>query len=82
MGIVRPVMDEFPYAWVFFVPFILMTSFIVLNLFIAIIVNAMHQSDVAEHNAHEDAVARELADLRQDIAEMRREHAATKPPSG
>ena len=41
MGIVRPVMEQFPYAWAFFVPFILATSFIVLNLFIAIIVTAM-----------------------------------------
>ena len=37
MGIVRPVMEEYPYAWAFFVPFILITTFAVLNLFIGII---------------------------------------------
>ncbi len=42
MGIVRPVMEVYPYAWTFFVPFIVITSFTVLNLFIALIVNSMH----------------------------------------
>ena len=41
MGIVRPVMAHFPWAWLFFVPFIIITSFAVLNLFIGIIVDAM-----------------------------------------
>ncbi len=41
MGIVRPVMNHFPLAWLFFVPFIIITSFAVLNLFIGIIVDAM-----------------------------------------
>jgi voltage-gated sodium channel len=41
MGIVRPTMELFPFAWVFFVPFIIVTSFAVLNLFIGIIVDAM-----------------------------------------
>lgn len=41
MGIARPVMEEFPYAWAFFVPFILTATFIMLNLFIAVIVNAV-----------------------------------------
>lgn len=41
MGIVRPTMEIFPYAWMFFVPFIIVTSFAVLNLFIGIIVDAM-----------------------------------------
>jgi voltage-gated sodium channel len=41
MGIVRPTMELFPYAWLFFVPFIIITSFAVLNLFIGIIVDAM-----------------------------------------
>ncbi len=44
MGIVRPTMELFPYAWVFFVPFIVITSFAVLNLFIGIIVDAMQTS--------------------------------------
>ena len=41
MGIVRPVMEQFPHAWAFFVPFIIISSFTVLNLFIAIIVDSM-----------------------------------------
>ncbi|MDH5392616.1 MAG: ion transporter [Gammaproteobacteria bacterium] len=49
MGIARPVMDTWPYAWVFFVPFILIATFTMLNLFIAIIVNAMQTYSAAEH---------------------------------
>jgi len=48
MGIVRPVMETYPLAWAFFVPFILITSFAVLNLFIAIIVNAMQSEHETE----------------------------------
>jgi voltage-gated sodium channel len=39
-GVARPMFDAYPWAWVFFVPFILVSSFMVLNLFIAIIVTA------------------------------------------
>ncbi len=46
MGIVRPTMEFFPWAWVFFVPFIIITSFAVLNLFIGIIVDAMQSSQL------------------------------------
>ena len=41
MGIVRPTMVYYPHAWAFFIPFIIVTSFAVLNLFIGIIVDAM-----------------------------------------
>ena len=41
MGIVRPTMEIYPWAWLFFVPFIIITSFAVLNLFIGIIVDSM-----------------------------------------
>ena len=41
MGISRPVMERFPYAWAFFIPFILVATFTILNLFIAIIVSTM-----------------------------------------
>ena len=59
MGIVRPVMDAYPFAWLFFIPFILVTTFAVLNLFVAIIVDGMqavHQAEnkEAEEQAHEE----------------------------
>lgn len=37
MGIARPVMENFPYAWAFFVPFILVATFTMLNLFNAML---------------------------------------------
>ncbi len=43
MGIARPVMQAYPYAWLYFTPFILVASFMVLNLFIAIIVSATQE---------------------------------------
>jgi voltage-gated sodium channel len=46
MGIVRPVLELFPMAWIFFIPFILITSFTVLNLFIGIMVDAMQSQHV------------------------------------
>jgi voltage-gated sodium channel len=49
MGIVRPVMVVHPYAWAFFVPFILIITFAVLNLFIAIVVNSMTNAAAAAH---------------------------------
>ena len=57
MGIVRPVMEVFPMAWIFFIIFILCTSFTVLNLFIGIIVSAM-QSE------HEDDQKHDIEDLK------------------
>ena len=50
MGIVRPLMETHPYAWAFFIPFILIATFTMLNLFIAIIVNAM-QLQAEEENS-------------------------------
>lgn len=51
MGIARPVMEQFPYAWLFFILFILVATFTMLNLFIAIIVNAMQSFTDEEHAA-------------------------------
>lgn len=43
MGIVRPVMEVYPWAWAFFVPFIVIATFTILNLFIGIIVSTMQE---------------------------------------
>jgi voltage-gated sodium channel len=76
MGIVRPVMEVSPHAWLFFVPFILITSFMVLNLFIAIIVTAMTESDVPPSPVPVKELAQEMAALRAELAALRREREA------
>ncbi|MDC1036080.1 ion transporter, partial [bacterium] len=48
MGIVRPVMEVYPYAWVFFVPFIMVTTFAVVNLLVGLIVNSMQDAHSEE----------------------------------
>lgn len=55
MGIVRPVMVEYPYAWAFFVPFIMVTTFAVVNLLVGLIVNSMQDAHSEESNAATDS---------------------------
>ena len=71
MGIVRPVMEEYPYAWAFFVPFILLTSFIVLNLFIGVIVNAMAEATGEEAHSEREEILQQLRALREDVAALK-----------
>ncbi|MCB1332961.1 MAG: ion transporter [Roseivivax sp.] len=70
MGIVRPVMEQFPMAWLFFVPFIIITAFSVLNLFIGLIVNTM-QSAVEDEAKDEFEHLRELVKSETDIVDDR-----------
>ena len=82
MGIARPVMQVSPFAWVFFIIFILFATFTMLNLFIAIIVNAMQTFTESEHQATEALVETvgqsmehelhaEVRSLRHEIRELR-----------
>ena len=87
MGIVRPVMEVYPSAWAFFVPFIVVTAFSVLNLFIGLLVNTM-QSAVEEEQEQEfenlrtlvrsetDIVDRNVLALMEEVKALRAEIAA------
>lgn len=67
MGIVRPVMEVYPYAWAFFVPFILVTTFVVVNLVVGLVVNSMqdahHTEDVEKTDTYRDEVLARLNDI-------------------
>ncbi len=73
MGIVRPVMDVYPYAWVFFVPFILVTTFAVMNLFVAIIVNSMQGAHEEEMRESAQRREDEILALGEEVRGLRRE---------
>lgn len=60
MGIVRPVMEVYPYAWAFFVPFIMVTTFAVVNLLVGLIVNSMQDAHAEESNAATDTYRDEV----------------------
>jgi voltage-gated sodium channel len=72
MGIVRPVMEVFPWAWVFFVPFIIIATFTILNLFIGIIVSTMQElSDLPDPNVPDTDLKRTLERMETDLASLR-----------
>lgn len=79
MGIVRPVMEVYPQAWLFFVPFILLTTFAVMNLVVGLIVNSMqdahHEEETAETGVYRDEVLGRLEKIEQLLARNEQEPA-------
>lgn len=80
MGIVRPVMEVYPLAWILFLPFIILTAFTVLNLFIGVIVDAMqteHESAAAEERGQmitdNELILTELRSLRKEVSELQQQ---------
>ena len=82
MGIARPVMDVYPYAFLFFMPFVLISAFVILNFFVAIIVNGMtdaKEDDDAQKEAQKLKEAKENQASNEDLkAELKllKEHIA------
>ncbi len=73
MGIVRPVMEVFPWAWAFFVPFIVIATFTILNLFIGIIVSTMQELAVLPDGTERQAELKEtLERMEADLARLKR----------
>ena len=92
-GVVRPIMEKYPYAWLFFIPFIIGTTFTILNLFIGIIVNAMQSEHAKAEAAERDAeraivhgetepLMAELKSLKAEIAALRAELGERLAPGG
>ena len=73
MGVVRPTMALYPWAWAFFLPFIIITSFAVLNFFIGIIVDSMQMAQKLEalENGQDDDMPVTQKDYRTLLDEMR-----------
>jgi voltage-gated sodium channel len=68
-------MEVYPYAWLFFVPFIMVTTFAVVNLLVGLIVNSMqdahHEEDNEKTDAYRDQVLERLEAIEKMLAEKR-----------
>jgi voltage-gated sodium channel len=71
--IARPVMEVFPYAWVFFISFILIATFVIFNLFIAVIVDSITTDKEQSDKDHKqfDAIQTELHSVLSELKEVR-----------
>lgn len=90
--VVNPLMRTRPFAWLFFIPFIVVTTFTVLNLIIGIIVNAIqeeHAQGHADQRAAERALIHdetapllsEIKGLKAELASLRQELSSGKRSS-
>ncbi|MEW6622552.1 MAG: ion transporter [Bacillota bacterium] len=83
-GVMRPLITEVSWAWAYFVSFILIGTFVIINLFVGVIVNNVHQANLLEcdkeditkdHKNNWEAVSdehkKELLLLRKEIAELK-----------
>ena len=71
--IARPIMEVFPYAWVFFISFILIATFVIFNLFIAVIVDSITTDKEQSDKDHKqfDAIQVELHTVLRELKEVR-----------
>ena len=71
-------MENYPYAWMFFVPFILVTTFAVVNLVVGLIVNSMQDAHAQESNAatedYRDEVLKRLDAIERRLSESGSHH--------
>ena len=78
MGIVRPIMEEQPYAWTFFLPFIFIATFIMINLVVAIIVDAMailkeeEKAIIEEVQISDVELKTEVISLKKEIQDLKK----------
>ena len=84
--VVRPVMEKYPYAWAFFLPYIIFVTFAVLNLFIGIVVDAMQQQQedtkeavISVTQAEYQHLVAEIGALRSELKEMRTDRTSAPP---
>ena len=76
MGIVRPVMEVYPWSWVLFVTFLMLASITVLNLFIAVIIDSMQSLNEEKQSGEGDKLSiygNKIDEQNQSIEKLRDE---------
>lgn len=71
MGIVRPVMEVYPYSWLVFVSFLLLASYIVLNIAIGIIVDCIGEIKADEADKNQKEILLHISSLQAEIQQLK-----------
>ncbi|MFD4669232.1 ion transporter [Lentzea sp. NPDC058450] len=72
--VMRDLMEQKPFAWIFFLVYLMVGSFTMLNLFIAVVCSAMQEEitlPAPRSAAHDDLLLREVKALREEVRAMR-----------
>ena len=62
MGIARPVIAVFPFAWIYFISFVIISSFIIMNLVVAIIVQTISDESNKLNNSEQSQLQQANSD--------------------
>jgi voltage-gated sodium channel len=72
-GVARPIMEKMPQAWIFFLLFIMISTFVVVNMFIAVIVDSLNnlEKDTTKIKNEERSIHQDVSALRQQVADQK-----------
>ncbi|WP_084715740.1 ion transporter [Virgibacillus sp. SK37] len=69
--VARPVMSEVPWAWVYFVSFIIIGALVILNLIVAVILSYLGQEEEDNRGGQMDRLYNENAEIKQELREIK-----------
>ena len=72
-GIARPICAENPFGWIYFITFILISSFIVMNVIVGVIVNAIGEISEKSKLMRERKSRKSKSELERELGKLRRQ---------
>ena len=89
--LLAPILRKYPYSWLVFIPFMILTSYIFLNLVIGIIVTSMHDIslktkstemreiyEICDLKEQVNALSRQIAHIQDSLAPMEKKDGVTE----
>lgn len=70
-GVTRTVMEEMPWAWIYFVSFVIVGALVILNLVVAVILSYLGQEDSVQQEDRLQQILQENQALKRDLQEIK-----------
>ena len=73
VDIARTIMEVQPLAWIYFLSFILVSSFIVMNVIVGVIVNAIGEISAKSKLMHERNNRKNMSETERELSKLKRQ---------